>query len=115
MKQKLITILSSVGAGIVTGIIFGLMIGMAIFSSGCASNEIITVQKQNIPVKVQLDTLTYHKVMQPPKIFFVETITEDGLLEYTIDLQNKYLLLRNTFYNTIEGQRLQPKKLNNIK
>lgn len=109
MKEKLIIIISSVGSGIVAGIIFGLMIGMAIFSSGCASHEVITVQKQKIPVKVQLDTLTYQKVMQPPKIFFVETLTDDGLLEYTIDLQNKYLLLRNTFYNTIEGQKLQAK------
>lgn len=90
------------GALIVLGIIFGLVIAVSV--SGCAREPMIITKKVNIATKVKLDPLTYNQVMQPPKITFVpvDQIGPDGLLEYTIDLQNKYLLLRNTFYNTIE-------------
>lgn len=88
---------------LVLGIILGLVIAVSV--SGCAREPMIVTKKVNIATKVKLDPLTYNQVMQPPKITFVPTeqITEYGLLEYTIDLQNKYLLLRNTFYNTIEA------------
>lgn len=93
------------GGLLALGIILGLVIAISL--SGCAREPMIITKKVNIATKVKLDPLTYNQVMQPPKITFVsvDQIGPDGLLEYTIDLQNKYLLLRNTFYNTIEADK----------
>lgn len=78
-----------------------LVVGSALMFTGCAAERIVT-QKVNVPVKVKLDKQTYNKAMELPKLMFVDEITADNIYEYTIDLQNKYILLRNTFYNTVE-------------
>lgn len=79
-----------------------LTIVLALWFVGCSCQPQIVPQRVNIPVKVKLDPLTYNKVMELPRVMRVQEVTQDGLLEYTIDLQNKYLELRNVFYNTVE-------------
>lgn len=78
-----------------------LVVASGLMMTGCAAERIVT-QKVNVPVKVKLDRQTYNKAMELPRLMFTDEITADNIYEYTIDLQNKYILLRNTFYNTVE-------------
>ena len=87
---------------IMAGIIAGL--SLAIGLSGCAAQEIVVTKKVNIPVKVKLEAATYYKVMTPPIVYTESELTIDNLQKYLVDLQNKYLLMRNVFFNTIEPE-----------
>lgn len=105
MKQQIKSFLNKIKLPsiiITLGFIIGLCVAIAL--SGCAGEPQVVIKpvEKKIPVKIKLDTMTYYKVMQLPKIFYVEQPTADELYDYIIDLQNKYLLLRNIFYNTIE-------------
>lgn len=114
MKTKLITIINKVRVWlkkfwlwISSGVFVGVLLIIVILAlSGCAGqNVVVQPQKQLVPVKIKIDPLKYQQAMQPPKILFDNNVTEDKLLDYSTDLQNKYMLLRNLFYNTIEGSK----------
>ena len=112
MKTKPNTIISKIVAWmkkfwlwISSGVFVGVLLIIVILAlSGCANNGVVVQpQKQLVPVKIKIDPIKYQQVMQPPKILYDNNVSEDKLLEYNVDLQNKYMQLRNMFYNTIEG------------